>query len=78
MITVHISLPSFWVKDSLNERGWIELGEGAKLSDALKEIKMPMLVARALLICVNGALSTKDEELSDGDCIAFFPIPSGG
>ncbi len=62
----------------MDERGWVELNEGAKLTDALKEIKMPMLVARALLICINGTLVTSDVELMDGDCIAFFPIPSGG
>ena len=64
--------------ETCDERGWIELSEGSRLSDALKEIKMPMAVARAFLICINGTLITKDVELVDGDGIAFFPIPSGG
>lgn len=78
MIKVHISTPSFWSQNHLDERGWVELNEGARVSDALKEIKMPMMVARILFVCVNGALCTSDAELADGDCIAFFPIPCGG
>jgi molybdopterin converting factor small subunit len=78
MIKVHITTPFFWSRDHLDERGWIEMNEGARLSDALKEIKMPVVVARMLFICINGALCTSDVELVDGDCIAFFPIPSGG
>lgn len=78
MIKVRITPPTFWKWKPVDERGWIELSEGSRLSDALKEIKMPMAVARAFLICINGTLITKDVELVDGDGIAFFPIPSGG
>ncbi len=78
MIKVRISPPPFWKRGKLDERGWIELDDDARLMDALKEIKMPMLVARACMICINGTLCTDNPDLKEGDSIAFFPIPAGG
>ena len=62
----------------LDERYWLELNDGAKLSDALGAIRMPKLIARALFVCVNGAVSKTNAGLSDGDSISFFPIAHGG
>ena len=62
----------------LDERYWIELEDNAKLSDALAAIKMPGLLARAMFVCVNGALSKTDTKLENGDSVSFFPIAHGG
>lgn len=78
MIRVRMTPPPGWNREKLDERGWVELKEGAKLSDALKAIRMPRTVARVFLVCVNGALSKADTALKDGDSISFFPIPYGG
>ena len=78
MIKVRVMLPPGWSRKMLDERYWLELKDGAKLSDALKAIRMPKLIARALLVCVNGALSKTDTGLAEGDSISFFPIAHGG
>ena len=78
MIKVRVTLPPGWKRDMLDERNWLELPEEAKLSDALKVVHVPKLLACALLVCVNGAVSKPDVELHDGDSVSFFPILSGG
>ena len=62
----------------LDERYWLELEEDAKLSDLLTAIGMPRLLARAMFVCVNGALSKTDAKLENGDSVSFFPIAHGG
>jgi len=62
----------------LDERYWLELNDEAKLSDVLAAIRMPKFVARAMFVCVNGALSKTNADLRDGDSVSFFPIAHGG
>ena len=78
MIKVRVTLPPGWKRDMLDERNWLELPEEAKLSDALKVVHMPKLLARTLLVCVNGAVSKTNAKLHDGDSVSFFPIAYGG
>ena len=78
MIKVRVMLPPGWSRKMLDERYWLQLNDGAKLSDALGAIRMPKLVARAFLVCVNGALSKTNTELRDGDSISFFSVAHGG
>ena len=62
----------------LDERYWIELSDDAKLSDLLRAVKMPRIVARSMFVSVNGALSKTNAKLFDGDSVSFFPIAHGG
>ena len=78
MIRVRITPPPGWTGKRIDERGWVELRDGARLLDVLKEIRMPRLVARVFLVSINGTMSKADTLLRDGDSIAFFPIPYGG
>ena len=78
MIKVRVTLPFGFTSDALDERNWLELADDALLSDALKAVRMPVLVARTLFVCVNGALSRANTELHDGDSVSFFPIAHGG
>jgi len=78
VIKVRVLPPPGWSRKMLDERYWIELEDNAKLSDALAAIKMPGLLARAMFVCVNGALSKTDTKLEDGDSVSFFPIAHGG
>ena len=73
-------LPPGWGRKRklLDERYWMELPDDAKLSDALAVIKVPRLLARAMLVCVNGSLSKTNAALEDGDSVSFFPIAHGG
>ena len=70
--------PPGWSRKMLDERYWLTLEDGAKLSDVLAAIRMPGLVARAMFVSVNGALSRTNAALCDGDSVSFFPIAHGG
>ena len=78
MIKVRVMPPPGWSRKMLDERYWLELNDDAKLSDVLSAIKMPKLVARAMFVSVNGALSRTNTNLRDGDSVSFFPIAHGG
>ena len=78
MIKVRVMPPPLWSKKNLDERYWLELGDNATLADALAAIRMPKLLARTMLVCVNGALSKTSVKLEDGDSVSFFPIAHGG
>jgi len=80
MIKVRVMLPPGWGRKRkiLDERYWLELPDGAKLSDVLSAISMPRLAARAMFVSVNGALSNAGTPLHDGDSVSFFPVVFGG
>jgi len=78
MIKVRVLPPPGWSRKALDERYWIELGDGAKLSDVLAAIRMPSILAKVMFVSVNGAVSKTDTELEDGDSVSFFPIAHGG
>lgn len=78
MIRVRVTAPPGCSRKKLDERGWMELPDGARLSDVLKALRMPKLLARLLMVSINGAVASPDTELADGDSIAFFSMISGG
>ena len=78
MIKVRVMAPFGFGKKVLDERYWMELHDNAKLSDLLRIIKMPQLLARAFFVSVNGAHIKNDTCLQDGDSVSFFPVAHGG
>lgn len=78
MIRVRVTAPPGCSRKRLDERGWMELPDGARLSDVLRAIRMPKILARILMVSINGAAATPDTELTNGDSVAFFSIVSGG
>ena len=62
----------------LDQRGWLELEEGATLGDALKRLRIPRVVARAFAVRLNSEDKPLDTVLHDGDMIGFFLLISGG
>ena len=62
----------------LDERGWLEIEDGATLGDALRELKIPRLVAKAFMVRLNSEEQPLDTKLHDGDMIGFFSLISGG
>ena len=78
MIKVRVMPPPPWSRKKVDERYWLTLQDDAKLSDLLAAIRVPKLLARALLVSVNGKLSKTDTGLKDGDSVSFFSIAHGG
>lgn len=62
----------------LDDRGWLELEEGATLGDALRRLRIPRVVAKAFLVRLNSEEKPFDTVLADGDMIGFFSLISGG
>ena len=62
----------------LDDRGWMELPEGATLGDALRELRIPRLIAKAFMVRLNSEQRPLDTKLRDGDMIGFFSLISGG
>jgi len=78
MIRVRVTAPPGCNRSKLDEKGWMELPDGALLSDVLKALRMPRLLARLLMVSINGAIAPPDTKLANGDSIAFFSMISGG
>lgn len=65
-------------RSALDERGWVEMPEGSRVSDMLKIIRCSPARAKLLLISVNGVRTPLNRELKDGDVIGFFAPVTGG
>lgn len=63
---------------ALDDYGWMEMPEGALLSDVIKALGVPALVARFFQLHLNGLKQPLDTALKDGDVVSFFAIVSGG
>lgn len=62
----------------LDERGWLELDEGATLGDALKLLGIPRIVSKIFMVRLNSEEQPLDTPLHDGDMIGFMSLISGG
>ena len=78
MIGVKVYAPPWCRLDKLDERGWLELPEGAAMSDVLKAIRLSQPLAHLLRGSINGVVSPPSTKLENGDVIGFFALFSGG
>lgn len=78
MIRVKVHPPAWCRVDKLDERGWLDLPEGAVLKDVLKVIHLSRPVAALMRVSVNGVVSAPSTRLENGDVIGFFALFSGG
>ena len=78
MIRVKILPPLGCDRSQIDERGWMELPQGATLNDALKKVKCTRVQAKLLLASVNGERVPFSTELNDGDVVGFFMLCTGG
>ena len=62
----------------LDERSWMEVPEGADLHYVLKAVKCSTVLAKILLVSVNGERAKLSRKLCDGDVVGFFIPVSGG
>ena len=78
MIQVKIIPPPGSDRSKLDERGWVELPDGATLRDALRVVRCSPAIAKLLLASVNGERVPFSTRLSDGDVVGFFLLCTGG
>lgn len=70
--------PPGFKSDKINERGWMELPEGSTLGDVVRMIRVPRILAKLLIVSVNGVKSDFDTVLNNGDSVGFFSLIAGG
>lgn len=57
----------------------MQLNEPMRVTDVLKELKMPDEVTQTItILMINGAHAEKDQILSDGDVLTVLPFAAGG
>lgn len=78
MIRVKVFAPSWCDSSVLDERGWVEVMEGSTLSDVIRMIHMPKLIAKVFQASVNGEAVPLNTTLHNGDVIGFFSLITGG
>jgi len=78
MIRVKIIPPPGSDRSRLDERGWVELPEGATLRDALRIVRCGPAVAKLLLASVNGERVPLSTRLNNDDVVGFFMLCTGG
>ena len=78
MIKVKVFAPLWCSRAKLDEKGWMELPDDATLSDVLKGIHMPKLMAKTMQASINSEKMPLDTPLKDGDVVGFFTIIAGG
>jgi len=78
VIRVKIIPPPGSDRSKLDERGWVELPDGATLRDALRVVRCSPAVAKLLLASVNGERVVLSTQLQEGDVVGFFSLCTGG
>jgi len=77
-LKVRITAPPFCDHSSIDNRGFIELTEGASLHDLYNKLKVAALLRPFLITSVNYELARPSVTLSDGDDVSIFWPLSGG
>jgi molybdopterin converting factor small subunit len=62
----------------LDEDGYLELPEGARLDDVFAALKIPFPLKRLPLCLVNHAKAKPSTPLADGDVVSFISLVAGG
>jgi len=75
---VMVLAPGKFHSDKIDENGYLELKENTTVSQVLKMIKMPKLLAKIMLASVNGQIVPLNTALKEGDTLGFFSGIAGG
>ena len=78
MIRVKVVAPFRVSRGVLDERGWIELREGATVRELQKALGMPGVAAKMFRPHINGAKQPPSAVLRDGDVVSYFSMIRGG
>ena len=75
---VRVYAPPFGDAGAIDERGFVELSEGATLDDLLRRLRLPLRHMAARFCVVNYEKARPGAVLRDGDTVSFFAILPGG
>ena len=75
---VRVYAPGYIDHAALNPDGFIELAEGATVSQLLKKLKVPLPLRAITGVSVNYQQVPASTRLEDGDTVTFLvPLPGG-
>ena len=75
---VKVYLTAFGDRSVLDAKNMLALDEGATLRDALRKLKIPLVIRRLPIITVNQRRARLADVLHDGDAITFVGYHVGG
>jgi sulfur carrier protein ThiS len=75
---VKVYLTALGDRSALDQRNMLALKEGATLKDALRKLKIPLVIGRLPLITVNQKRAKLSDILQSGDSITFIGYHVGG
>jgi molybdopterin converting factor small subunit len=77
-LKVRVIAPPFCDHSSIDNHGFIELKEGARLNNLYKRLKVAVLLRPLLITSVNYERVRPSATLSDGDDVSIFWPLTGG
>lgn len=75
---VRVTAPPFCDHKLIDDQGFLELAEGAKLGALYKILKVPIPIRPIMITSVNYDRSKQGRILKDGDDVSIFWPLSGG
>jgi len=75
---VKVFTPFGLANQKLDDRGWMELPEGATLGMAVSRLGLPGLLSKLCMVRLNGESLPLDTPLKAGDVISYFALLRGG
>jgi hypothetical protein len=75
---VKVYLTAWGDQSVLDQHNMLELSEGATLKNALRKLKIPLVIGRLSLITVNQRRAKLSNMLQEGDSITFIGYHVGG
>jgi len=78
MIKIKVFDPFGLCKGKIDERGWMEMEDGTTLGEAAKELGLPTIISKIMMVRLNGEKMPYDTPLKEGDAIGYFSLVSGG
>ena len=78
MIRVKVFTPFGLANKKLDDRGWMEVPEGATFGMAISRLGIAGLLAKICMLRLNGEEQPLHTPLKDGDVISCFVVIRGG
>ena len=78
MIKVKVNAPAYCSFKHIDEKGYMNLPEGATLNDVYIKLGVPLVMRKVLFSAVNYEQVKLGTKLKEGDVVSFLTIMSGG
>jgi len=77
-LRVRVYAPPFGDHSAIDDRGFVELPEDARLDDLFRLLRIPLRRGAVLFCMVNYDKARLSQKLADGDTVSFLSLVAGG